>query len=210
MYFLPEPKNQNANHGDSEKVIKVQLDFAHYKRIFAIIAVTAIAATTAAGIYTYRKFAPQNTLGVQVTADSNEFTEGEIKKIVAKASQIAVLPQDELPQVGGINDPIQLKNQPFFENAQAGDLILIYKQARKVFLYNPKAHKIVNIGPYSLPAEATAQVGEPPATSAYLAKPSVSPSPANTLKTSLTEVEPSPTPAGEPSPTPEPTPTPSP
>lgn len=205
MYFLPEPKNQNGRQQDSEKVIKVQLDFGQYKRIFVIIAAIAITATTAAGVYTYGKSAPRNTLGVQVTADTKEFSEEEIKKIVARVSQIAVLPQDELPQVGIINNPTQLKNQPFFENAQAGDLLLIYKRTGKVYIYDPALHKIVNIGPYSLPAKATAQVGEPQATASATLQPSssVSPPPANTKKSSLTEVESTPTPS--PSPTPEPT-----
>ena len=178
MYFLPEPKNQNGSRKDSEKVIKVQLDFA-YKRIFLIIAAIAIAAATAAGVYTYRKSAPRNTLGVQVTAQTKEFTDEEIKKIVAKVAQIAILPEDELPTIGAINDPTQLKNQPFFENVRAGDLLLIYKRTGKVYIYDPALHKIVNIGPY---AERTSspqpEAGQPLAeTPTPESSPSASPSP---------------------------------
>ena len=79
------------------------------------------------------------------------FTDEEIKKIVEEVGRIAVLPKNEIPIVGSVKDALALKGEKFFENAQNGDIILMYKQAGKAFLYNARARKIVNIGPFGEP-----------------------------------------------------------
>ncbi len=74
----------------------------------------------------------------------------EIENLVAKVGQLIVLPEGEVPTVATITDPKLLKDQAFFANAQQGNKVLIFAQARKAILYDPLQHKIVEVAPINL------------------------------------------------------------
>lgn len=71
----------------------------------------------------------------------------EIKKYVADISRSVVLPQNETPTLATISDPDKLKDQAFFKKAKKGDKVLIYKNAKKIILYDPEAKKVIEIAP---------------------------------------------------------------
>jgi len=60
------------------------------------------------------------------------------------------LPSDELPTVATVTDSTKLAKEPFFEKAKNGDKTLIFSQAGKAILYDPKTHKIVAFTTISL------------------------------------------------------------
>jgi len=67
--------------------------------------------------------------------------------------RIIVLPNDEEPTVATVTDPEKLRDQVFFANAKAGDKVLIYTKARKAYLYDPIAGKLVEVAPITTQAE---------------------------------------------------------
>ena len=77
----------------------------------------------------------------------------ETSDLVAKVSQLMVLPEGETPTVATISDPGVLKDQPFFVQAQKGDKVLIYTQAKKAILYSVALDKILDIAPLNLGAQ---------------------------------------------------------
>ena len=70
--------------------------------------------------------------------------------LIAKVGEIIVLPNDETPTIGTVADAERLKTQAFFANAKAGDKVLLYTSARKAILYDPVAHKIIEVAPINL------------------------------------------------------------
>jgi len=74
----------------------------------------------------------------------------EIENVVSRVSELMVLPANEVPTVGVVADPAQLKDQPFFAQAKTGDKVLIYTNAGRAILYDPVAHKIVNVAPINI------------------------------------------------------------
>lgn len=89
-------------------------------------------------------------LNNQVTSLKNDpakAAQEEIKKYVADISRSVVLPQNETPTLATISDPEKLKDQAFFKKAKKGDKVLIYKNAKKIILYDPEAKKVVEIAP---------------------------------------------------------------
>lgn len=99
------------------------------------------------------------------TQESTEYQQEQARKqvevIVKKVSRIAVLPTSETPQIAVIQDvDILKKNQDFFIDAQNGDKILVYAQARKAIIYRESEDKIVNIA-LNIGAENTATQAEP-------------------------------------------------
>ncbi|MBI3342244.1 hypothetical protein HY024_03930, partial [Candidatus Curtissbacteria bacterium] len=112
------------------------------KYIVLFLAVATGVAGAIIGIYAYNKFVPQYPLNINVADIKDKPSAEEIKTLVTKISQIAVLPKDELPDVLVVSDLTQLRANPFFANVNLKDDILIYKKAGKVILYNPTSNRI--------------------------------------------------------------------
>lgn len=71
----------------------------------------------------------------------------EVKKLVAEVGKHIILPEDEQPTAATVSNVEQLRNQPFFAQAQNGDKVLVYKLSRRAFLYRPSAGKVVEVAP---------------------------------------------------------------
>ncbi|MBI4092531.1 MAG: hypothetical protein HY420_01270 [Candidatus Kerfeldbacteria bacterium] len=74
----------------------------------------------------------------------------EAANLVKEVSQLIVLPADEIPTIATVADPEKLKDQPFFRSAKKGDKVLIYTNSKKAILYDPAAHKIIEVAPLNI------------------------------------------------------------
>lgn len=72
-----------------------------------------------------------------------------------KISKHLVLPQDEEPALATITDKNKI-GTPFLKQAENGDKMLIYQNAKKVILYRPSIDRIIDVGPVSI-AETPSQ-----------------------------------------------------
>lgn len=88
------------------------------------------------------------------STDPQAVAEKEAKELVARVSELIVLPDDEEPVIATVADPSQLQGTPFFANAKVGDRVLIYNNARKAILYDPDAHRILEVAPLNLESPA--------------------------------------------------------
>lgn len=73
--------------------------------------------------------------------------EDQSPQIINQVGKLVNLPADETPTVATVTDKEKLKNQPFFTQAENGDSILIYLQAKKAILYRSSINKIIDIAP---------------------------------------------------------------
>ena len=89
--------------------------------------------------------------GVQTTIeDSAKESREETIKLLAEISKIIVLPDNEIPVIATVNDPIKLSDQPFFIKAKVGDKVLIYPNNKKAILYSPENNKIIEVAPLNI------------------------------------------------------------
>ncbi len=94
----------------------------------------------AGGVYYWTR--PQPATGELPTA--------EVEAVLEKLQHHIILPTDEIPQIGQINDPVEaVKTQPFLAGVQKGDLLIVYVKASKAIVYSPGRDLIVNVGPIS-------------------------------------------------------------
>lgn len=100
--------------------------------------------------YLFKKYSDSQKRVDQLQQDPQAVARQEIRDLVAKVSQLVVLPEGEDPTVATVSDPDKLKDQAFFASAKKGDKILIYTNAKKAFLYNPETNKILNIAPINI------------------------------------------------------------
>ncbi len=81
----------------------------------------------------------------------------EARLIVERAGRHIVLPTGEEPRVLTVTDKERLSGQAFFLHAKNGDKVLVYTDAKKAFLYDPTADKIIEVGPVNFNATESAQ-----------------------------------------------------
>ena len=72
-----------------------------------------------------------------------------------KISKHLILTQDEEPAMLTVTDKNKI-NTPFLKQAENGDKMLIYQNAKKVILYRPSIDRIIDVGPVSI-AETPSQ-----------------------------------------------------
>lgn len=133
------------------------------KKLFSIIgrvlfsgpiplaAILVIVALSAGGAIFVVKRNPQ-LLGLSVPKQEAAAvpSEVEVKSLVAKVGQLVLLPEGETPTVATVTDINQVKNQPFFQNAQNGDKVLVYPKAKKAILYRPSIERVIDMAPVNI------------------------------------------------------------
>ncbi|MBD3238894.1 MAG: hypothetical protein GF332_04635 [Candidatus Moranbacteria bacterium] len=74
--------------------------------------------------------------------------ENEKNQIIKDLESLISIPNDEQPIITEIKDAQYFKDQePFFEDAQNNDLIVIFPKSRKIHIYREQDHQIINSGP---------------------------------------------------------------
>jgi LytR cell envelope-related transcriptional attenuator len=79
-------------------------------------------------------------------------SEMQQEKIVANVEKLTQVPTGEQPTIAKISDITKLNKQPFFQNAQNGDFVLIYTKAKEAILYDPVSNKVLRVGPILVPS----------------------------------------------------------
>lgn len=114
--------------------------------VFLLIAV--IVMTAAGGAYVIWH-------GKQATDIQGASSTEEINALLEKVGMLIELPQGETPTVATVSDKDKLKDQPFFANAQNGDKVIIYPNAKKAILYRPSINKLIDVAPVSFGDQPT-------------------------------------------------------
>ncbi len=81
-------------------------------------------------------------------------TKQEVDTLLSQVKKLIALP-DEVPTVATVSDIEKLADQPFFVNAQNGDKVLIFTNAKKAILYRPSAGLIIDVAPVTIGQSAT-------------------------------------------------------
>jgi len=115
-----------------------------YTRIVVAVAAGLIVVLGGLAVYFFNQY---NNLKTHPNAATQETT----GKVVGEVSKLyGSLPNNETPTLAQVNDKSKLENQEFFKNAQNGDYILIYPNAKLAVIYREKENKLINVGPVSV------------------------------------------------------------
>ena len=109
-----------------------------------------------AGLPSYY-FYHQNQLSQARLKDPNTANQQVIDEVVKKVNHLILLPSGEQPTLASVSDVKKVQDQPFFQNAQNGDKVLVYTQARKAYLYRPSQNILIEVAPLNVSAASAAQ-----------------------------------------------------
>ena len=82
---------------------------------------------------------------------SGQQSEVELNALLTEVEKLMELPKSEKPIVATVDDANKVQSQQFFKNAQNGDRVLIYSNARKAILYRPSDKRIIEVGTVNQP-----------------------------------------------------------
>ena len=121
----------------------------------AVAVLVAVVALSLAG-YTYWQY---NQLKNDPTA-SQKASDAKVSAIKAKVAKLISIPADETPTLASVTDKTKLKDQPFFKDAENGDQILIFSQAKKAVIYRESENKLINVGPIAITSDTAKKDGQ--------------------------------------------------
>lgn len=122
-------------------------------KIIVPVAIAVLVALSIGGFFIYQKVSSSP----QPTAQNPQ---DEVRQIVTEVGKLMELPVGEEPTIATVTDVEQLRTQPFFQNAQNGDKVLIYQNARKAILYSPSKKKVLEVSPLNIGTDS-GQVASP-------------------------------------------------
>lgn len=97
----------------------------------------------AAGFGTYYFYTKYQTL----KKNPDIITKEETQALTDKVGTFLQLPNNETPTIATVMDKEKVKDQPFFTNAENGDKVLLYVNAKKAILFRPSTNKVIEVAP---------------------------------------------------------------
>jgi hypothetical protein len=101
---------------------------------------------------------------MDIKNNPQKVTESEQKSLISKISKHIELPDGEQPSIATVSDKEKLKDQAFFKDAQNGDTVLIYTNAKEAILYRESEDKVVKVAPIAIDTTQTNTGSTPTAT----------------------------------------------
>jgi len=94
---------------------------------------------------------------------ADQAAQAQVERTIQEVGKLYALPKDEKPSVATVSDKEKLKDQPFFANAENGDVTLIYSNAKLAILYRPTTNQIINVSSVTIQSSTRVKVIGPEA-----------------------------------------------
>lgn len=123
------------------------------KTILTLANVLVILALAGAAGFYFKKY---NDLK---NSTPEKLQQAQTDQYIGEVGKLYSLPKNEKPDVATVKDKEALKKQyPFFDQAENGDVVLIYKDAKLAILYRPTTKKLVKVGPVNIESGVSIRV----------------------------------------------------
>lgn len=134
------------------------------QRILIILFVILTIALAAGLGYLYKKYRDTQAMVYKLSTvqGQQELNKTQIEAILSEMRKLIVIPTGEDPAIATIVDIEQLKSSPFYKDAQNGDRVVLFNNAKKAYIYRPESKIIVNYAAFQ--PEEPAQQQQPAST----------------------------------------------
>jgi hypothetical protein len=115
---------------------------------YALIVLVGIGLIASFGFLVYRHYKLQREYAVTKPVSSQAslgIDTDEAKRVIDEVRALVVVPTGEEPTVARITDVNRLSGQQFFAQAQNGDHVLVYQNAKRAILFRESENKIVEV-----------------------------------------------------------------
>lgn len=148
---MPNPKNQKIPSNGSYRT--EPKGFFRMKNVALLLILLLFAAGF--GFLGYKYLETQDDYKeaqdtVERLSNPEEAVKQEAINLKNRVSQLVEVPEGQEPTIATVQDVSKLQGQDFFKNAQNGDKVLIYAEAKKAILYRPSTDKIIEVAPVNI------------------------------------------------------------
>lgn len=81
--------------------------------------------------------------------------------ILEQVSKLYEIPEGETPTIATVQDVEKLQDQPFFEAARNGDILIVFDESSTAILFRPDENRLVKVGPINVQPDAQSSAAEP-------------------------------------------------
>lgn len=117
-------------------------------KLYALVAIVVLV-LAAGGALAYKEYNQLKDENARLS-DPQASAQAETERLKADVARLIDVPADENPTIASVVDVDKLRNQAFFANAQNGDKVLMYQQAKRAILYRPSENKIIEVAPINI------------------------------------------------------------
>lgn len=117
--------------------------------VLKVIATLIISILVCFTIYIFLDYRGASNLAAVINRDEPLVLKS--KTNLERLSEKIWLPKESAPpRIFEISDPVQLsKEQPFYEGAIVGDILIIFNESKRAIIYSPKRDIIINTGTFT-------------------------------------------------------------
>lgn len=144
---MTEAESSSANTNPNKKSKK------HTKNKFLWFLVVVILVALAGGlVFLYTKYSEtkKEVEKLSTVQGQQELSKTQTQELLGEMRKIIIMPTNEDPVVATITDINQLKDKEFYKDAQNGDRVVVFANAKKAYIYSPERKLIVNVGAFQL------------------------------------------------------------
>lgn len=146
-------KSETTNKTEQTGVAQAKASGSRMRKFLVVILLLALSASS--GYFGYQYFKIKDELSntrtslaearssVERLTNPAEAAKEEVRILTEKVGSLVDIPKGETPTLATVSDPAKLKEQAFFTDAQAGDKVLVFVQAKRAVLYRPSTGKVV-------------------------------------------------------------------
>lgn len=116
-------------------------------KVITIFLVVLLLFSLISSFYLYRQNQKQKEI---ISKTKKLAAPAELQKIIDRVGKLMELPKGETPSLATVSDKTALKKQNFFTNAENGDRVLIYSNAKRAILYRESINKIIDVAPINI------------------------------------------------------------
>ncbi len=147
VYEAPAPVQVSKQREVYEAPARAQISkqrevFLRQRTLTWIMMIGLLVALSLGGYFYYKLH--------KLEENSNTVAQKEAKDLLSQVAKIYLIPTGEEPTVATVSDPLKLRDQAFFANAQKDDKVLMFSTAGKAVLYRPSINKIIETAPFNI------------------------------------------------------------
>jgi len=158
----PAPQSAHADEaGAGHKKSKKPKRPVKTKLLFGLIIVLLIAVLAGVG-FLLKKYneTQQEVEKLSTVQGQQELNQTQTNQLLGEMRSIIKLPDGEDPVVATITDISQLKDKDFYKDAEDGDRVVVFPNAKKAYIYRPETKTIINVGAFQADNTDQANTGQ--------------------------------------------------
>ncbi|MBN1169335.1 hypothetical protein JXA63_05625 [Candidatus Woesebacteria bacterium] len=140
---ISNPVNQNNRSVRKKKFPHVSL------KALSIIFSGLLVIGLFLGGFWYYKNSMNKPQGPSGQGTTEVLSQDEVKDLVSEVGELIRLPSSEEPTIATVSNLDQLQGQDFFQYAKEGDKVLVYRNAKRAYLYRSDEKRLIEVGTIS-------------------------------------------------------------